>query len=65
VKWIKAAHLQFLLGTLLSQAALMRSAFSVLSMVRLDDGIFDQAVKVHGTRAGHIGSARKAAEWLL
>ena len=46
----------------------MRNAFSVLSMVRLDDGIFDQAVKVHGTRAGqvqHIGSARKAAEWLL
>ncbi len=37
-------------------------------MVKLEDGIFDQAVKVHGARAGqvqHIGSARKAAEWLL
>ncbi|WP_353646535.1 DUF982 domain-containing protein [Mesorhizobium sp. WSM2239] len=37
-------------------------------MVKLDDGIFDQAVKVHGARASHvqhIGSARKAAEWLL
>jgi undecaprenyl pyrophosphate synthase len=37
-------------------------------MVKLEDGIFEQAVKVHGARAGqvqHIGSARKAAEWLL
>ena len=37
-------------------------------MVKLEDGIFDQAVKVQGARAGqvqHIGSARKAAEWLL
>jgi hypothetical protein len=37
-------------------------------MVKLEDGIFDPAVKVHGARAGqvqHIGSARKAAEWLL
>ena len=37
-------------------------------MVKLEDGIFDQAVKVHGARAGqvqHIGSARRAAEWLL
>ena len=46
----------------------MPSAFGALSMVKLEDGIFDQAVKVHGARAGqvqHIGSARKAAEWLL
>jgi hypothetical protein len=37
-------------------------------MVKLDDRPFDQAVKVHGARAGqvqHIGSARRAAEWLL
>lgn len=37
-------------------------------MVKLEDGPFDQAVKVHGGRAGqvqHIGSARRAAEWLL
>jgi hypothetical protein len=46
----------------------MPSAFGALSMVKLDDRFFDQAVKVHGARAGqvqHIGSARKAAEWLL
>jgi hypothetical protein len=46
----------------------MRSAFGMLSMVKLDDGLFDPAVKVHSVRAGqvqHIGSARKAAEWLL
>jgi hypothetical protein len=45
----------------------MRSAFWVLSMVKVEDGPFDQAVKVHGARAGqvqHIG-ARRAAEWLL
>jgi hypothetical protein len=37
-------------------------------MVKLEDGIFDQAVEVQGARAGqvqHIGSARRAAEWLL
>jgi hypothetical protein len=46
----------------------MPSAFGALSMVKLGHGIFDQAVKVHGARAGlveHIGSVRKAAEWLL
>jgi hypothetical protein len=45
----------------------MRSAFGMLSMIKLDDGPFDQAVKIHGVRAGqvqHISSARKAAEWL-
>jgi hypothetical protein len=43
-------------------------AFRVFSMGTLEDKPFDQAVKVHGERAGkveHIGSARKAAEWLL
>ena len=37
-------------------------------MGTLEDKSFDQAVTVHGQRAGrveHIGSARKAAEWLL
>ncbi len=37
-------------------------------LVRLEDGPFDQAVKVHGTCAGqaqHIGSARQASEWLF
>jgi hypothetical protein len=37
-------------------------------MATLDDKPFDQAVRVHGRRAGqvrNIGSAREAAEWLL
>jgi Protein of unknown function (DUF982) len=37
-------------------------------MAPLDDKPFDQAVRVHGRRAGqvrNIGSAREAAEWLL
>jgi hypothetical protein len=37
-------------------------------MATLDDKPFDQAVQVHGRRAGqirNIGSAREAAEWLL
>jgi Protein of unknown function (DUF982) len=37
-------------------------------MARLEDRPFAQAVKVHGARAAlveHIGSVRKAAEWLL
>jgi hypothetical protein len=44
----------------------MPSAFGELSMVKLEDGIFDQAV-IHGAagQVQHIGSARKAAEWLL
>jgi hypothetical protein len=37
-------------------------------MATLDDKPFDQAVRVHGARAGqvrNISSAREAAEWLL
>jgi hypothetical protein len=37
-------------------------------MATLDDKLFDQAVCVHGMRAGqvqNIGSVREAAEWLL
>ena len=37
-------------------------------MATLDDTPFDQAVTVHGARAGlvqNIGSVREAAEWLL
>jgi hypothetical protein len=37
-------------------------------MAKLEDKLFDQAVTVHGARAGlvqNIGSVREAAEWLL
>jgi hypothetical protein len=56
-----------LLGTRQSSSVDAQRFWGV-SMVKLEDGIFDQAVKVQGARPGqvqHIGSARKAAEWLL
>ncbi|EHK52623.1 DUF982 domain-containing protein, partial [Allomesorhizobium alhagi] len=64
---IRPLNTRLLLATRQSSSVDAQRFWGV-SMVKLEDGIFDPAVKVQGAPAGqvqHIGSARKAAEWLI